>query len=267
MKIIKRIITFIVVITMMVAMVNPVTADAATKVKLNKTKATLTITDSKKNPTATLKVKGTSKKAKWSTSDKNVATVKNGKVTAKKAGKATITCKVNGKKLTCKVTVKDKRTPLEVTLQYTELGYKDSWWEIVSDGCIFHDRTDEWDRQYRLVVKYKGKDVTKKVECWSDYNDDDSGNAFVNGVLDIFGSGYFDVHVAYNGMETAVRLKTQVTRKYYNQCICNAIFDDDASLEAHMDASAEAWRRGETDTFCGQWMIVYYKSVRAAIVR
>ena len=71
-------------IAITLTMINPVTADAATKVKLNKTKATLTMTNKKQNPTVTLKVMGTSKKATWSTSDKNVATVKNGKVTAKK---------------------------------------------------------------------------------------------------------------------------------------------------------------------------------------
>lgn len=47
-------------------------------------------------------------KITWTSSNKKVATVdKNGKVTGKKAGKATITAKTsNGKKATCKVTVK-----------------------------------------------------------------------------------------------------------------------------------------------------------------
>lgn len=109
---IKRIFTIVMTIVILFAVANPMTAEAAAKVKLNKTKATLTITDSKKNPTVTLKVTGTSRKATWSTSDKTVATVKNGKVTAQKAGNVTITCKVNGKKYTCKVTVVDKRAAL-----------------------------------------------------------------------------------------------------------------------------------------------------------
>ena len=47
-------------------------------------------------------------KITWTSSNKKVATVdKNGKVTGKKAGKVTITAKTsNGKKATCKVTVK-----------------------------------------------------------------------------------------------------------------------------------------------------------------
>ena len=56
-----------------------------------------------------LKVKGTGKKVKWKSSNKKVATVsKKGKVTAKKPGKATITAKVKGKKLKCKIIVEKK---------------------------------------------------------------------------------------------------------------------------------------------------------------
>lgn len=56
----------------------------------------------------TLKVKGTKKKVQWSTTDKKVAAVHpaTGKVTAKKAGRATIKAKVGGKILSCKLTVK-----------------------------------------------------------------------------------------------------------------------------------------------------------------
>ncbi len=56
----------------------------------------------------TLKVKGTKKKAQWSTTNKKVATVQSatGKVTAKKAGKATIKAKIGKKTLSCKLTVR-----------------------------------------------------------------------------------------------------------------------------------------------------------------
>lgn len=77
-------------------------AEAAT-VKINKTKATIVV-----GATVKLKISGTSKKVTWTTSKKSVATVSSkGVVTGKKAGTATITGKVNGKKYTCKVTVKD----------------------------------------------------------------------------------------------------------------------------------------------------------------
>jgi len=79
----------------------PIQTEAAT-VKLNKTKATLYI-----GKTTTLKVKGTSEKVTWTSSNKKVATVSSkGKVTGKKTGTATITAKVGKKSYKCKVTVK-----------------------------------------------------------------------------------------------------------------------------------------------------------------
>lgn len=115
-KIIANAITVATMIAIVLAMMAPVNVQAAanSKVKLSKTKATLTITSKKKSPSVQLKVKGVSKKAakkaKWKTSNKKVAAVsKNGKVVAKKKGKATITAKVKGKKLTCKIAVVDKR--------------------------------------------------------------------------------------------------------------------------------------------------------------
>lgn len=72
------------------------------KTAISKTKLTMVVKDK-----YTLKVTGTSKKVKWSSSKKSVAAVSGkGRITAKKAGKAVITAKVNGKKYRCKVTVK-----------------------------------------------------------------------------------------------------------------------------------------------------------------
>ena len=69
---------------------------------LNKRKATLYT-----GKTLQLKVTGATKGVKWSSSRPKVAKVnQKGLVTALKAGKATITAKVNGKKLTCAIKVK-----------------------------------------------------------------------------------------------------------------------------------------------------------------
>lgn len=71
------------------------------KVGLNYTKKSL-----KKGNTLTLKLLGNSKKVKWSSSKKSVATVTSkGKVKAVNAGSATITAKVGSKKYKCKITV------------------------------------------------------------------------------------------------------------------------------------------------------------------
>ena len=73
----------------------------AAKVKLSKKSITLEVGQKK-----TIKVKGTTKKVTWSSSDKKIATVNSkGKITAKSEGTCNITAKVGSKKLTCKVTV------------------------------------------------------------------------------------------------------------------------------------------------------------------
>lgn len=78
-------------------------ANAAT-VKLNKKKATMY-----EGKSLQLKVTGTKKKVTWKSSNKKIAYVSSkGKVTAKKKGNVTITAKVENKKLSCKITVKEK---------------------------------------------------------------------------------------------------------------------------------------------------------------
>lgn len=77
----------------------------AASIKISKTKYTMN-----KGETYKLKIKGTIKKVKWSSSNKKVATVNsNGKVKAKKKGKVTITAKVSGKKYKCKIKVEDPK--------------------------------------------------------------------------------------------------------------------------------------------------------------
>ncbi len=71
--------------------------------KLNKQRATVY-----KGKSMTLRVTGTAGKVIWKSSKTSVASVNgNGKVTAKRAGTASITAKVNGKVYRCKVTVKN----------------------------------------------------------------------------------------------------------------------------------------------------------------
>ena len=76
--------------------------------KLSKSTLTLTVGNSEKL-TYSYAPKNTTvnKTVKWRTSNSTIATVSDGKVTAKKAGTVTITAVMGGKSVTCKVTVKD----------------------------------------------------------------------------------------------------------------------------------------------------------------
>lgn len=86
------------------------------KAKISRKKITMTV-----GQKVTLKVKGTKKKPKWTSSNKKIVTVtKKGKVTAKKAGTATVTAKIGKKKYQCRVKVKNGETA--TTEQTTEQG-------------------------------------------------------------------------------------------------------------------------------------------------
>lgn len=90
-----------------------VTTPVKPSVKLNRTSLTL----STKGKTYTLKttVTGTNKAVSWLSSNSSVASVdKNGKVTAKTKGTATITAKVDGVSASCKVTVNE---PTKTTIK------------------------------------------------------------------------------------------------------------------------------------------------------
>jgi len=98
-----------------------VTTPVKPSVKLDKTSLTLT-----KGKTYTLKttVTGTNKAVSWSSSNSNVASVdKNGKVTAKTKGTATITAKVDGVSASCKVTVNESaKTTIKLDKTKVTLG-------------------------------------------------------------------------------------------------------------------------------------------------
>ena len=101
-KILKKMLVIVVAAAILLSVHPDIQASAA--VKLSATKKTVYVGE-----TFTMKVSGTTKAVKWSSSNKAVASVtQKGKVTAKKSGKATITAKVSSKSLKCAVTVKDK---------------------------------------------------------------------------------------------------------------------------------------------------------------
>ena len=119
MKRMRRILMVCLAVMLLLGMI-PTNVDAASKVKLNKTKCTVYI-----GATETLKVQGTSKKVTWKSSNKKIATVSSkGKITPKKEGKVIITAKASKKSYKCTVTVKkpyisDKAKTIYVGKSYT----------------------------------------------------------------------------------------------------------------------------------------------------
>ena len=145
-------------------------------IKLNLTKKTLIV-----GKTCKLKVIGTTKKAKWSSSKKSIATVsKRGKVTAKKPGKCVIKAKVNGKVLRCYITVKRKpKLTLmqdQITLNVGETkvcklkainvnSVKANW-----SSCVSF-KWGAWNNNNIVAFKIKGVSAgSGKVTIWSSKN-------------------------------------------------------------------------------------------------
>ena len=125
---------------------------AASKVRLNKTKITLVVGQKKK-----LKVKGTKKKVKWSSNKKSVVSVsKKGVIKAKKKGKAVITARVGKKKLKCKVTVKKKKSALSKTSTSKKSQTENTTNEAVAENS-------ETAGSKALVVYFSATGNTKSV--------------------------------------------------------------------------------------------------------
>ena len=193
MKKIKKGIVLLLAMVLMISVL-PVQAEAANKVKINKTNATVYVGSS-----TTLKISGTKAKVKWSTSNKKIATVSsNGKVTGKKAGNATITAKVGKKSYKCKVTVENpylNKTKLSInvgqTYQLKITGTKASKWSsskesvatVNSKGKVTAKKAGKTTitckgndgKSYKCTVTVKEKHthkytskVTKKATCTSE---------------------------------------------------------------------------------------------------
>ncbi len=134
----KKLVLFAMMIVLAVVAFFPVQAEAASKVKLNKTKMVLEL-----GTTEQLQVLNTTKKVKWSTSNKKIVKVKNGVLTPVSVGTTNVTAKVAGKKYTCKVTVAD----------YT--GMSNEQKEVVSYAL----------KHVGNPYRYGGTSLTKGTDC------------------------------------------------------------------------------------------------------
>ena len=97
---------------------------AVTKVTLDKTEASVEVNGMITLTATVSPANATDKTVTWSSSDKNIATVKDGKVTGVKAGTVTITAKAGEKTATCLVTVTEK-APEEVPVEKIKISEAD----------------------------------------------------------------------------------------------------------------------------------------------
>jgi len=162
-----------------------VTVNEESKDKLVATKTKISM-DKGDTETISLKYDGsklTGSKAEWSTSKSSVATVKNGVVTAKGAGTATITAEYKNEKVKIEITVSDSKDKLSVdddsisikvgkeeTIKVTYNGKKVSGSDVkwstskssvakVKDGVV----TGKKKGKAVITAKYKGEEVEIRV--------------------------------------------------------------------------------------------------------
>lgn len=128
--------------------------------KLNFTKRELYVGTGK-----TLKVNGTNKSVKWSTSDSSVVTVtQKGKITAKKVGKAVVTATVGTKKLKCNVTVKNRITVQSKDVTVEEGKTVNLKVKFVGDGNIYWKCGNTSVAQPQWTKKWNGDYTTLKIK-------------------------------------------------------------------------------------------------------
>ena len=167
----------------------------ATKVTLNQSKATL-YHDEKLQLSASVLPENTSNKAvKWTSSNKSVASVSSsGQVTAKKAGTVTIIAKTsNGKKASCKITVKTRPIyPTSISLSKTQLNLKVG-------------------KTYTLKPRFAPANTNKKTVKWTT-SDKSVATVDKNGKVKAKGSGSAFITATTSNGQTA-RCTIQVTRK------------------------------------------------------
>ena len=161
-KLLKKILLITIILMASLVLMPQMQNKVQAAVKISATKKTMY-----KGYTYKLKVTGTNKKIKWSSSDKSKATVNSkGKVYVKKNGKVTITAKVGGKKYSCKVTIKNK--PYKLT-QFSTIFYD------LKDVAKKYKNIDDINNygEYKYDLNGDGKKDTILLKRESVYYDED----------------------------------------------------------------------------------------------
>ncbi|MBE5958695.1 MAG: hypothetical protein E7254_07535 [Lachnospiraceae bacterium] len=175
------------------------------KIRLNKKKITL-----KKGSSFQLKlIGGKAKKVKWSVRNKKIATVKNGRIKAKKKGKTRIVATYRKKKYVCKLTVteksaataKPKETP-DATKEPVQTEEPKETPGVTEESV----QTEEPQEEREYMMKMKIDDVEVSV-AWED-------NESVRELKKIAGNGEIKIPMSmYGGFEQVGSLGTNISRQ------------------------------------------------------
>ena len=151
----KRLLALISAVILMTTLLIPAFQASAASVKLNKTKIVLVV-----GQTYNLKVSGTKKTPKWSSSNKKIVSVtKKGVVKGLKKGTATITAKIGKKKYKCKVTVEAPK--LSSTKKTVTAGTS---FALKLNGT---KRTVKWYTSNKKIATVSSKGVVKTLRAGS----------------------------------------------------------------------------------------------------
>ena len=191
------------------------------KIRLNKKKITLT-----KGSSFQLKlIGGKAKKVKWSVQNKKIATVKNGRIKAKKKGKTRIVATYRKKKYVCKLTVteksaataKPKETP-DATKEPVQTEEPKETPDATKEPVQTEEpketpgiteepvQTEEPQEEGEYMMKMKIDDVEVSV-AWED-------NESVRELKKIAGNGEIKISMSmYGGFEQVGSLGTNISRQ------------------------------------------------------
>lgn len=162
-KVVKKTSVLLFALILVVCMALPVSAASISKKKV-------TICTGQ---TIQLKVNGIKRKARWTSSNKSVATVtQKGKVSAKKKGTTTVTAKIGKKKYTCKVAVESpKLSKTSITVK------KGKTYQLKMRNT---KQKYKWSSKNKSIatVTSKGKVTGKKTGTTYIYAKSDSGKIF-----------------------------------------------------------------------------------------
>lgn len=180
------------------------------------------------------------KKVIWSSSDKSVATVENGKVKAVGKGEATITAEVDGKKASCTITAKEYlRVSIYDDGLFLPAGRACSVWISGSDGML--------DDKYELKVYSLNKDV-------ADFNED----GYLEGISD----GTATIVAEWGGKIGTATVVVKTTQKlqaaYFEQGVYNMKMGDRRQLEVstlpeNAWISASGWKSSNPEVAEVDW--------------